>query len=77
MGLGGISIWQLLIILAIVVLLFGTKKLKGMGSDLGGALKGFKDSMKGDEDEEAKNLESKAEQDAGTAKTESKEESKH
>jgi len=77
MGLGGISIWQLLIILAIVVLLFGTKKLKGMGSDLGGALKGFKDSMKGDEAEEAKNLESKAEQDADTAKTESKEESKH
>ncbi|WP_373090506.1 Sec-independent protein translocase subunit TatA [Zhongshania sp.] len=77
MGLGGISIWQLLIILAIVVLLFGTKKLKGMGSDLGGALKGFKDSMKGDEDEDAKNLENKAEQDAGTAKAESKEESKH
>ncbi|WP_373083334.1 Sec-independent protein translocase subunit TatA [Zhongshania sp.] len=77
MGLGGISIWQLLIILAIVVLLFGTKKLKGMGSDLGGALKGFKDSMKGDEDDEAKNLESKAEQDASAAKTESKEESKH
>ena len=77
MGLGGISIWQLLIILAIVVLLFGTKKLKGMGSDLGGALKGFKDSMKGDEDEEAKNLESKAEQDSNATKAESKEESKH
>ncbi len=50
MGLGGISIWQLLIILVIVLLLFGTKKLKGIGSDLGGAVKGFKDSMK-DEDE--------------------------
>ena len=45
MGLGGISIWQLLIILVIVLLLFGTKKLKGIGSDLGGAIKGFKDSM--------------------------------
>ena len=76
MGLGGISIWQLLIILAIVVLLFGTKKLKGMGSDLGGALKGFKDSMKSD-DEEAKNLESKTEQESSTAKTETKEEPKH
>ena len=46
MGLGGISIWQLLIILVIVLLLFGTKKLRGLGSDLGGAVKGFKDSMK-------------------------------
>ncbi|MFP5303800.1 twin-arginine translocase TatA/TatE family subunit, partial [Cobetia sp. SIMBA_158] len=40
MGLGGISIWQLLIVLAIIVLLFGTKKLRGMGGDLGGAVKG-------------------------------------
>lgn len=45
MGLGGISIWQLLIILVIVLLLFGTKKLRGIGTDLGGAVKGFKDSM--------------------------------
>jgi len=51
MGFGGISIWQLLIILAIVVLLFGTKKLRGMGGDLGGALKSFKKAMG---DEEAK-----------------------
>lgn len=50
MGLGGISIWQLLIILAIVVLIFGTKRLKGMGSDLGGALKGFKDAVANDDD---------------------------
>lgn len=47
----GISIWQLLIILAIVLLLFGTKRLKNLGSDLGGALKGFKSAMK--EGEEA------------------------
>jgi sec-independent protein translocase protein TatA len=46
MGLGGISIWQLLIILVIVVLLFGTKKLRSLGGDLGGAVKNFKDSMK-------------------------------
>lgn len=45
MGLGGISIWQLLIILAIVVMIFGTKRLKNLGSDLGGAIKGFKNSM--------------------------------
>ena len=50
MGLGGISIWQLLIILVIVVLIFGTKRLKGMGSDLGGAVKGFKDSMSDEPD---------------------------
>lgn len=52
MGLGGISIWQLLIVLAIVVLIFGTKRLKGMGSDLGGALKGFKDAVSTEEDAE-------------------------
>lgn len=49
MGLGGIGIWQLLIILLIVVMLFGTKKLRNLGSDLGGALKGFKNAMADDE----------------------------
>ena len=48
----GISIWQLLILLAIVVLLFGTKKLRNMGGDLGGAVKGFKSAMKDGEDEQ-------------------------
>ena len=42
MGLGGISIWQLLIILAIVIMLFGTKRLRTLGSDLGSAVKGFR-----------------------------------
>ena len=45
MGFGGISIWQLLIILVIVLLLFGTKRLKNLGSDLGSAVKGFKGAM--------------------------------
>ncbi|QFU77532.1 twin-arginine translocase TatA/TatE family subunit [Halioglobus maricola] len=45
MGIGGISVWQLLIILAIVVMLFGTKRLRTLGSDLGSAVKGFKNSM--------------------------------
>ncbi len=49
MGLGGISIWQLLIILIIVLLLFGTKKLRGLGSDLGGAIRGFKNAVSDDE----------------------------
>ncbi|AKH21497.1 Sec-independent protein translocase subunit TatA [Sedimenticola thiotaurini] len=46
MGFGGISIWQLLIVLVIVLLLFGTKRLKNIGSDLGNAVKGFKGAMK-------------------------------
>ncbi|WP_313088927.1 twin-arginine translocase TatA/TatE family subunit [Pseudomonas sp.] len=41
----GISIWQLLIVLMIVVMLFGTKRLRGLGSDLGGAISGFRKSM--------------------------------
>lgn len=45
MGLSGISLWQLLIVLVIVLLIFGTKRLKGLGSDLGGALKGFRKAM--------------------------------
>ncbi len=45
MGFGGISIWQLLIVLLIVVMIFGTKRLKDIGQDLGGALKGFKKAM--------------------------------
>ena len=60
MGLGGISIWQLLIILAIVVMLFGTKRLRGMGSDLGAAIKGFRSSM-GDSDDKPANLENRDE----------------
>lgn len=43
--MGGISIWQLLIIFAIIVLLFGTKKLRSLGSDLGSAVKGFKSAV--------------------------------
>nr|WP_244888365.1 Sec-independent protein translocase subunit TatA [Marinobacter persicus] len=46
--MGGISIWQLLIVLTIVILLFGTKKLRGIGTDLGGAIRGFKKSMNED-----------------------------
>lgn len=65
MGISGISVWQLLIILAIVVVLFGTKRLKNLGSDLGSMIKGFKNSMNSDEaaqkeaEETQKNLEQK------------------
>jgi sec-independent protein translocase protein TatA len=44
--MGSLSIWHWLIVLAIVVVLFGTKKLRNIGSDLGGAVRGFKDGMK-------------------------------
>lgn len=57
MGLGGISPWSLVIILVIVLLLFGTKKLKGLGGDLGEAIKGFKKSM-GDDDKQLSQEES-------------------
>ena len=53
MGVGGISIWQLLIILVIVLLLFGTKRLRNIGSDLGGAVKGFKKAMSDEEKKKA------------------------
>jgi sec-independent protein translocase protein TatA len=45
--MGSFSIWHWLIVLLVVVLIFGTKKLKNIGSDLGGAVKGFKDGVKG------------------------------
>lgn len=65
MGLGGISIWQLLIILAIVVMLFGTSRLRNMGSDLGSAIRGFRDSMSkdGGGDDVADNTAARKEQD--------------
>lgn len=47
--MGGISIWQLLIIFAIIILLFGTKKLRNLGTDLGGAVKGFKKAVSDEE----------------------------
>ena len=56
--MGSFSIWHWLVVLAIVVVIFGTKKLRNIGSDLGGAIKNFKDSMK-TEDEAAKTEEPK------------------
>jgi len=53
--MGSFSIWHWLIVLLVVVLIFGTKKLRNMGSDLGGAVKGFKEGMRTD-DEPAKQL---------------------
>ena len=58
MGIGGISFWQILIILVLILILFGGKKIKTMGSDLGESLKGFKKAIK-DEDS-TKDFESKS-----------------
>ena len=65
----GISIWQLLILLAVVILIFGTKKLKNVGGDLGSAIKGFKSAVK-DGDDNAKQ-EKVAQDSTDTANTES------
>ncbi len=48
--MGGLSIWHWLIVLVVVVLIFGTKKLRNIGQDVGGAVKGFKEGMKTDAD---------------------------
>ncbi len=48
--MGSLSIWHWLIVLVVVVLIFGTKKLRNIGQDLGGAVKGFKEGVKGSED---------------------------
>lgn len=81
MGLGGISIWQLLIILAIVILIFGTKRLKTLGGDLGGALRSFRKAMDTDEskaeEDDAKQLGDESNRDAefSEAKDEQRQES--
>jgi sec-independent protein translocase protein TatA len=64
--MGSFSIWHWLIVLLIVVMVFGTKKLKNLGSDLGGAVKGFKDGMK-EGGSDAKPEDKPAAQVAGTA----------
>jgi len=66
MGLGGISVTQLLIILGIVILVFGTKKLKNIGSDLGGALKGFKNAMGEENDKKSEDSQPQIEEENDT-----------
>jgi len=68
----GISIWQLLILLAVVILIFGTKKLKNVGGDLGSAIKSFKSAVKeGDESAAQDAKQEKVSQDSESANTES------
>lgn len=75
MGIGGISIWQLLIILAIVIMLFGTKRLRNIGSDLGAAVKGFKSSVTEDKDDKEETPDD-ADETTDTVKKEQADESK-
>lgn len=51
--MGSLSIWHWLIVLVVVILVFGTKKLRNLGTDLGSAVKGFKDGMRSEEDKSA------------------------
>ena len=72
----GVSVWQLAIIVLIVVLLFGTKKLKSLGSDLGESVKGFKKAMNEDDSKDAdfqQSLENNSEKSAEQQKTKDKE----
>ena len=63
--MGGLSIWHWLIVLLVVVLIFGTKKLRNIGQDLGGAVRGFKEGMKSDESPEPDKPSASPEQIAG------------
>ncbi len=74
MGFGGISIWQLLIVLAIVIMIFGTKRLKGLGGDVGSAIKGFKSAMNEDDKKDPESLEKKEDADFSNVKSEQKSE---
>ncbi|MFY8275293.1 Sec-independent protein translocase subunit TatA [Pseudoalteromonas sp. SSDWG2] len=74
MGIGGISIWQLLIILAIIILIFGTKKLRNLGGDLGNAVKGFKNAV-ADDDKQAKSEQTPEEQKLTQSKEQTEEKS--
>lgn len=58
--MGTFSIWHWLIVLVVVLLIFGTKKLRNIGSDLGGAVKGFKEGMKTEEDKAQAKIEETA-----------------
>lgn len=76
MGIGGISPVQLIIILVIVLLIFGTKKLRNFGGDLGGAIKGFKKAVKEDGANAEKLEEDEEAEDAVVAEKETTEEKK-
>lgn len=75
--MGSFSIWHWLIVLVIVMLVFGTKKLGNIGSDLGKAVKGFKDGMKGEDEQPAKSSAPQQVADKSTIDVEAKEKSRN
>jgi sec-independent protein translocase protein TatA len=77
MGFGGISIWQLLIVLVIVLLLFGTKKLRGMGGDLGSAVKSFRKAVRTDQADSNDGESADSEESGQTEESGPSEESEH
>lgn len=72
--MGGLSIWHWLIVLLVVILIFGTKKLRNIGSDLGGAVKNFKEGVRDDEPKQAQQDEQAIEGEV-TSKTQTKDKS--
>jgi sec-independent protein translocase protein TatA len=66
--MGSFSIWHWLIVLVVVVLIFGTKKLRNLGTDLGGAVRGFKEGMKTEDDKPGPQTSAKIEH-SGTGQT--------
>lgn len=72
--MGGLSIWHWLIVLLVVVLIFGTKKLRNIGQDLGGAVKGFKEGMKSSDGEQPSQAEESAQITGKTIEGEAKKE---
>jgi len=75
--MGGLSIWHWLIVLVVVLLIFGTKKLRNMGEDLGGAVKGFKQGMKDGSEKPADDVPAKAVADRTTIDVDAREKSRN
>lgn len=73
--MGSFSIWHWLVVLLVVILIFGTKKLRNMGSDLGGAMKGFKEGMRSDPEVPIDDTQKKVEQSGQTIEGEVKDKS--
>jgi sec-independent protein translocase protein TatA len=69
MGLGGVSLWQLGIVLLIVVLVFGTKRLRSLGTDVGGALRSFRKAINEADSEETSQLTDDAGKSSESAQT--------
>jgi sec-independent protein translocase protein TatA len=75
--MGSMSVWHWLIVLVVILLVFGTKKLGNMGSDIGKAVKGFKDGIKGDEEKPGQPVPPSQVADKTTIDVETKEKTKH